>query len=272
MAIIYGGLVFAGDPPPVLYPRRFVGDVFLVEGWQARSRHSVEVMLVARDARKGIMRSFRRDVGEERRLIRADAGVDELQSLRFEHVGGIVASLSSEVLTDAVVVDVVIEVIYRMKKSKPFIPVNRARGKSRVGEACAVLVEVLAEKPSVVASCVKLGSDVLIFIAETVVAFPATVGAIDVEPDTGVMSVLTAHDGGPCGATQRGGDECVLEAHALVLPRSGILYQSGVGLWHVRGIEVVVAHVVGEYEDYVGISGIKRRLRMAGRHAQANEH
>src|SRR5215216_5139512 len=95
--------------------------------------------------------------------------------------------------------------------------------------------------------------DVIFFIAVAVVTFPAAVTDVwvwvedvVVEPHLVVVGVLTAHDGGPRGATKGVTDEGVLEAHAL-------LYQLRGGLWHVCWVEVVFAHVVGKYEDYVGL-------------------
>jgi hypothetical protein len=79
--------------------------------------------------------------------------------------------------------------------------------------------------------------------------------------------LLGSSGGGPRGATKRVSHEGVLEAHAL-------LCQEGAGLWHVPGVEVVFAHVVGEDEDHVWLAHRlgEGTLWMAGTHTQANEH
>src|SRR5215211_5850284 len=115
--------------------------------------------------------------------------------------------------------------------------------------------------------------DVIIFIEVPLVTCPATVADVGVwvedvfgEPYLGVVGVLTAHNGGPRGATKGVTHEGVLEAHALG-------YQLRGGLWHVCVCEVVFAHVVGKYEDYVGLWSClgEAALLIAGRHARANE-
>src|SRR5215217_574137 len=53
-----------------------------------------------------------------------------------------------------------------------------------------------------------------------------------------------------------------------------VYYQLRGGPWHVSGVEVVFAHVVGKYEDYVGLWSCRlgeATLLIAGSHAQANE-
>src|SRR5215217_6501589 len=93
--------------------------------------------------------------------------------------------------------------------------------------------------------------DVIIFIEVPLVTCPATIADVGVwvedvfgEPYLGVVSVLTAHDGGSRGATNGVTHEGVLEAHTL-------FYQLLGGLWHVCVGEIVFAHVIGNDEDYV---------------------
>jgi hypothetical protein len=110
-----------------------------------------------------------------------------------------------------------------------------------------------AEEPSRVTSGLQTRSNVISFIAVAVVTFPATVADVGVwvedvwvEPHLVVVGVLPAHDGSPGGATKGVTNKGVLEAPALG-------YQLRGGLWHVSGVEVVFAHVVGKDEDYVGL-------------------
>jgi hypothetical protein len=81
------------------------------------------------------------------------------------------------------------------------------------------------------------------------------------------VGVLTAHDGGPRGATNGVTHEGVFEAPALG-------YQLRGGLWHVRIVEVAFAHVVGKDEDYVGLLNCRlggATLLIASSHTQSNE-
>jgi hypothetical protein len=80
MTLIYVGNVCGGKPPQGLYPRGFVGDVGLVEGWQARSLLSVEGVAVARGSGGRGVRSTRGDIGEER-LALGGVCTDELLDL-----------------------------------------------------------------------------------------------------------------------------------------------------------------------------------------------
>src|SRR5215212_11647754 len=156
-------------------------------------------------------------------------------------------------------------------KGEPIVP-PRGRGGGHGGGSVAV--KVLAEEPSRITGVLQVPGDVLIFIAVPVVTFPATVAdvgvwveGVGVEPYLGVVGVLTAHGGGPRGATKGVTHEGVLEAPAFG-------YQLRGGLRHVSGVEVVFAHVVGKDEDYVGLWSCRLReatLLIAGSHTQANE-
>src|SRR5215204_145926 len=82
----------------------------------------------------------------------------------------------------------------------------------------------------------------------------------------GVERVRTEHDGGHKRETKGVTHEGVFEAHALG-------YQLRGGLWHVC-VEVVFAHVVSKYEDYVGLWSCRlgeATLLIAGSHTQDYE-
>ena len=80
-------------------------------------------------------------------------------------------------------------------------------------------------------------------------------------PNTRVMSVLAAHDGGPRGATQRVGHKRVLELHALG-------FQQRARLGHI--FQVVFTHVVGEDEDEIGFD--RGRLGLCRKTAKNGEN
>jgi hypothetical protein len=79
-----------------------------------------------------------------------------------------------------------------------------------------------------------------------------------------IVGVLAPEGGSPGGAAQGARHECILERNPLV-------GQQILRLGHEP--EVVGQHIVGEYEEYVGLACRlgEARLRLAGRQPGGNE-
>src|SRR5215212_3738033 len=255
--IVYLGLLGVGEPRQLSYPGRFVRDVPLVEGGQARGLQAVVGVPVARGRGGRRVRSLGCHVSKERLAMR-NASADERPGFPAFHVGTIVASFGAEVPYSALVVGVITGV--PAPGGEPVIP---AWGHERFVLDAA---EVLTDEGGPVASRIEARCHVVLLVAFVPVRLPASSRPTDVYvgPYPSVVGILAAHDGGPAGTAKWVGDEGVRKAHALG-PKHGA------SLWHV--LEIAFSHVVGEDEDDVGFGGeLLGIFGYAARDAQREQH